>query len=75
MNQVGFRMIGNDLTVRIGANHRSRKKWRPQREQRKGKRIQWIALSMAFRTPTALKSIDLHFGQWGENIAFSSLTP
>lgn len=49
------------------ACHRNRKKWWPQRAHRQGSRSQWKAVSMAFRAPTLLKSINLQCGQRVEN--------
>lgn len=51
-----------------GTSQRSRKKWRPQREHRKGVTSHESAFSTAFRGPTTLESIDLQCAHREENI-------
>ena len=53
-----------------GANHRSTKKCRPQREQRKGRKSQRRSLSRSFRSPTPLTSTDRQCGHRDENIPY-----
>jgi hypothetical protein len=47
--------------------HRNKKMWRPQNKQRCGRTIHRSALSIVFRTPTALKSTDLQCEQPRKN--------
>jgi hypothetical protein len=54
------------------SSHRNRKKCRPQREHRYGRKSQWSTFSIAFRTPTLLKSTDLQCGQRAENTPYST---
>jgi hypothetical protein len=62
-----IRAVADHYADSFGVSQRNKNRCLPHKEQRYGSTIQWTACSMAFRTPTLLKSTDRQLGQRAEN--------